>query len=124
MVRMGDLKEGMSICDPACGVGKFLLEAASKIPNSVFFENGALKFAVNLEGFEKRMEDNNDDLTTILAKTNMLIYYSDLFKSNCDSQEKIQQLATQLLNKVITSYHTTCVRMVCPTVRSTVTLGR
>ena len=107
MVRMVDLKEGMSICDPACGVGKFLLEAASKIPNSVFFENGELKFAVNLEGFEKRMEDNNDDLTTILAKANMLIYYSDLFKGNCDSQEKIQQLATQLLNKVIISYHTT-----------------
>lgn len=107
MVRMVTIKEGMSICDPACGVGKFLLEAASRVPNSVYFENGKLKFSVNMVGFEKRMEDNNDDLTTILAKDNILIYYSDLFKNNCDSQEQIQQLANQLLNKTIFSYHTT-----------------
>lgn len=37
----------------------------------------------------------------------MLIYYSDLFKNNCDSIEKIQELSEQLLNKVITSSHTT-----------------
>ena len=27
MVSMVNIKEGMKICDPACGVGKFLLEA-------------------------------------------------------------------------------------------------
>ncbi len=107
MVRMVDIYEGMSICGPACGVGKFLLKAASRIPNSVYFENGVLKYAVQIEGFEKRMEDNNDDLTTILAKANILIYYSDLFKNNCDSAQKIQTLADQLLNRVITSHHTT-----------------
>lgn len=40
MVKMVDIREGMSICDPACGVGKFLLEAASKVPDSFYFENG------------------------------------------------------------------------------------
>lgn len=107
MVRMVDVKEGMSICDPACGVGKFLLEAASKISASFYFENGKLKSKIELVGMEKKMEDNTYDLTTILAKSNMLIYYSDLFKNNCDSIEKIQILSEQMLNKVITSSHTT-----------------
>lgn len=107
MVKMVDVRAGMSICDPACGVGKFLLEAASKVPNSFYFENGALKSDIALFGMEKRMEDNNDDLTTILAKSNFLIYYSDLFKNNSDSTEKIQKLANELLNTVIKSSHST-----------------
>ena len=107
MVRMVDIKEGMCICDPACGVGKFLLEAASKISNPFYFENGTLKSKINLVGMEKKMEDNTYDLTTILAKSNMLIYYSDLFKNNCDSVEKIQKLSEEMLNKVVTSSHTT-----------------
>lgn len=105
MVKMVDIREGMSICDPACGVGKFLLEAASKVPNSFYFENGILKNKLLLYGMEKRMEDNNDDLTTILAKANFLIYYSDLFKNNSDSNTKIQKLAGELLNTVIKSSH-------------------
>jgi len=107
MVRMVDVKEGMRICDPACGVGKFLLEAASKISEPFYFKNGTLKSKIELVGMEKKMEDNTYDLTTILAKSNMLIYYSDLFKNNCDSIAKIQQLSNQMLNKVITSGHTT-----------------
>ena len=107
MVRMVDVKEGMKICDPACGVGKFLLEAANKIPNPYYFEEKELKSKITLVGYEKRMEDNNDDLTTILAKSNMVIYYSDLFKENCDSAEKIRIISNELLNKVITSSHTT-----------------
>lgn len=107
MVRMVDIREGMSICDPACGVGKFLIEAASKIPNAFYFENGILKSKLALYGMEKRMEDHNDDLTTILAKSNFLIYYSDLFKNNSDSITKIQLLAKELLNTVIKSSHST-----------------
>ena len=34
------------------------------------------------------MEDNTFDLTTILAKSNILIHYSDLFENNCDSVDK------------------------------------
>ena len=61
MVRMVDVKEGMSICDPACGVGKFLLEAASKISTPFYFENGKLKSKIELIGMEKKMEDNTYD---------------------------------------------------------------
>ncbi len=107
MIKMVTISEGMSICDPACGVGKFLLEASSKISNPFYFEKNKLKSKINLIGYEKRMEDNNDDLTTILAKSNMVIYYSDLFKDNCDSEELIKKISNELLNKVITSSHTT-----------------
>ena len=53
------------------------------------------------------MEDNNDDLTTILAKSNLLIYYSDLFKNNSDSTDKIRKLSNELLSTVIKSSHST-----------------
>lgn len=107
MVKMVDVREGMSICDPACGVGKFLLEASSKISNPFYFENGVFKHSIDLFGMEKRMEDNNDDLTTILAKSNLLIYYSDLFKNNSDSTDKIRKLSNELLSTVIKSSHST-----------------
>lgn len=107
MVRMVDVREGMEICDPACGVGKFLLEASLKVSNPFYFENGILKKTVNLYGMEKRMEDNNDDLTTILAKSNLLIYYSDLFKNNSDDPMRIQKLSNELLSTVIKSSHST-----------------
>lgn len=107
MVKMVDVREGMSICDPACGVGKFLLEASSKISNPFYFENGILKHSIDLYGMEKRMEDNNDDLTTILAKSNFLIYYSELFKNNSDSPDRIRKLSNELLSKIIKSSHST-----------------
>ena len=107
MVRMVDIREGMDICDPACGVGKFLLEASLRISNPFFFENGVLKKKVNLYGLEKRMEDNNDDLTTILAKSNLLLYYSDLFKNCGGDSSRIQKLSNELLSTVIKSSHTT-----------------
>lgn len=107
MVQMVDVKEGMSICDPACGVGKFLLEAAEKVSEPFCFENDELKSKLELTGMEKKMEDNSSDLTTILAKCNILIHYSDLFKNNCDSEDKIRKLSEELLNKVIRSSHTT-----------------
>lgn len=53
------------------------------------------------------MEDNNDDLTTILAKSNLLIFYSDLFKNSSDDTNKIQKLSNELLSSVIKSSHST-----------------
>ena len=107
MVRMVDIREGMKICDPACGVGKFLLEASARISNPFYFENGVFKHSIDLYGMEKRMEDNNDDLTTILAKSNLLIFYSDLFKNNSDDTSRIQKLSNELLSSVIKSSHST-----------------
>lgn len=94
MNRMIEVKEGMNICDPACGVGKFLLEAiSSDIDNLFKFENGELKSAINLYGFDKYSEDNSDR-TIILAKANMLIYLSKLITENPSSAstKKIAEL--------------------------------
>lgn len=68
MVNMVTINNGMTICDPASGVGKFLLEAASNVPFEV--KNGKLVSGVELYGFEKQMS-GKDDITTILAKANM-----------------------------------------------------
>lgn len=53
------------------------------------------------------MEDNNDDLTTILAKSNLLLFYSDLFKNSSDDSSRIQKLSNELLSTVIKSSHST-----------------
>ncbi len=95
MVNMVTISNGMTICDPASGVGKFLLEAAS---NSSFeLKNGKLNAGVKIFGFEKQMS-GQDDITTILAKANMLIYFSKLFKDNNDVNE-VKNLAKSLLNQ-------------------------
>lgn len=100
MNRMVDIKPGMDICDPACGVGKFLLEAVSPdIDNLYKFENGELKAAVNLYGFDKFSEDNSDR-TIILAKANMLIYLSKLITEN-PSSASTKKIA-ELFNKSFT----------------------
>lgn len=102
MVNMVTISKGMKICDPASGVGKFLLEAASNVPFQM--KKGALISGVELYGFEKQMS-GKDDITTILAKANMLIYFSKLFKDN-NNVDEVQYLAKKLLNKVFYSSKT------------------
>lgn len=98
MVSMVDVKEGMTICDPACGVGKFLLEAIEdKIYDYYSYENGKINQKIELTGLEKMMSDQ-DDLTVILAKANMLIYFSELFQEN-NSLQDVKNIANELLNK-------------------------
>lgn len=101
MVDMVDIKEGDEICDPACGVGKFLLEAALKIDDPFTFENGHVKKKVKLYGFEKEMDEKGStsgyDLTTILAKANTMIYFSSLFKDN-NNLADIKIISQELLN--------------------------
>lgn len=102
MVNMVTIFNGMKICDPAAGVGKFLLEAASNMPFEM--RDGTLVSGVELFGFEKHMS-GQDDITTILAKANMLIYFSKLFKDNSNVNE-VQYLAKNLLNKSFYSHKT------------------
>lgn len=94
MNRMIDIKAGMEICDPACGVGKFLLEAiSSDIDNLYKFNGDDLESKITLHGFDKFSEDNSDR-TIILAKANMLIYLSKLITENpsVKNTKKIAQL--------------------------------
>lgn len=102
MVNMVTITKGMSICDPASGVGKFLLEAALNVPFEM--KNGELVSGVKLYGFEKQMS-GQDDITTILAKANMLIYFSKLFKDNNNVNE-VKYIAEELLNKTFYSSKT------------------
>lgn len=102
MVNMVTVSKGDKICDPASGVGKFLLEAATNQPFEI--KDGKIVSNVELFGFEKQMS-GQDDITTILAKANMLIYFSKLFKDN-NSLEDVKNIANNLLNKVFFSSKT------------------
>jgi len=87
-----EIKEGAVICDPACGVGKFLLEPI-KTKLDQFFEvkKGVLTSKVTLHGFDKGF-DRDEQKTIILAKANMLIYFSDLIKENPGLTEQFAKL--------------------------------
>jgi type I restriction-modification system DNA methylase subunit len=81
-----DIKEGVSICDPACGVGKFLLEPLVArllyiyvINNKAKKDEDKIKPKITIHGFDKGF-DKDEQKTIILAKANMLIYFSDLIK--------------------------------------------
>ncbi len=82
IVSMADIRPDMSICDPACGVGKFLLEPILRDLNRYYkIENGKLVPQIKLTGFDKGF-DRDEQKTIILAKANMLIYLSSLIREN------------------------------------------
>lgn len=77
-----DIKEGAKICDPACGVGKFLLEPIiTKLDQFYEVKKGKLIPKITIHGYDKGF-DKDEQKTIILAKANMLIYFSDLLKDN------------------------------------------
>ena len=77
-----EIKEGASICDPACGVGKFLLEPyATNIDRFYSVQDNKLVPKITIHGYDKGF-DRDEQKTIILAKANMLIYFSDLIKEN------------------------------------------
>ena len=81
---MVDLSPGMEVCDPACGVGKFLLEPICNDLHRFFLvEDGELKPQIALHGFDKGF-DKEEQKTIILAKANMLIYLSGMIREHPD----------------------------------------
>ena len=87
IVNMADIESGMKICDPACGVGKFLLEPILHSLNRLYVV-GADKAGdekllpqISLSGFDKGF-DKDEQKTIILAKANMLIYMSGMIKEH------------------------------------------
>jgi type I restriction-modification system DNA methylase subunit len=80
IVKMVEIKEGMTICDPACGVGKFLLEPIIQNIDRFFpVESGKLTPKIQIVGYDKGF-DKDEQKTIILAKANMLIYFADVIK--------------------------------------------
>lgn len=77
-----DIKAGVKICDPACGVGKFLLEPiATKLDYFYEIKNNKISPKITISGFDKGF-DKDEQKTIILAKANMLIYFSDMIKDH------------------------------------------
>lgn len=92
IVNMVDIVPGMEICDPACGVGKFLLEPIlHELHRYYTVEDGELKPQISLCGFDKGF-DKDEQKTIILAKATMLIYMSGMIKEHPDMTQKFAQL--------------------------------
>lgn len=92
------LSDGAKICDPACGVGGFLLEPIiTKRPNDYSIEKGKLKSKLNYFGFERGFKDE-DKLTTILAKSNFIIYLSDLLRDNPRKTKEFAKKYNEIFN--------------------------
>lgn len=82
----------MKICDPACGVGKFLLEPILHDLHRFYkVEDGELKPQIMLSGFDKGF-DKDEQKTIILAKANMLIYMSGLLREHPEMTDKFAKL--------------------------------
>lgn len=87
-----DIKDGVSICDPACGVGKFLLEPiVTRLDYLYEIGKKGIKPKVTIHGFDKGF-DKDEQKTIILAKANMLIYFSDLIKENAGLTKDFSKL--------------------------------
>jgi type I restriction enzyme M protein len=92
IVKMADIKDGDKICDPACGVGKFLLHpVVDDLEHFFEIKNGEIKPKVTLVGYDKGF-DHDEQKTIILAKANMLIYFSDLLRENPTMTERFSEL--------------------------------
>ncbi|CAG8734767.1 10613_t:CDS:2, partial [Ambispora leptoticha] len=88
-----DIREGIEICDPACGVGKFLLEALITSSKKLdhLYDKDKKKLKITIHGFDKGT-DEGEQRTIILAKANMLIYFSELIKENPKLTEDFSKL--------------------------------
>lgn len=93
-----EIKEGVVICDPACGVGKFLLEPV-KANLSDFYQITDTEVIpkITIKGFDKGF-DKDEQKTIILAKANMLIYFSDLIKENSHLTKEFSKLFNETFN--------------------------
>ncbi|MCK5720487.1 MAG: N-6 DNA methylase [Thiomargarita sp.] len=87
-----DIKDGIKICDPACGVGKFLLEPlVTKLDQFYKISKNGITPRITIHGFDKGF-DKDEQKTIILAKANMLIYFSDLIKDNPNQTKDFAKL--------------------------------
>ena len=105
MVEMspaGQLPLGSRICDPFCGVGGFLLEVIVSTPH-IYQEfepkNGVVNPGITLVGYDKGTDEKEDERTIILAKANMLIYFSELL-TRYNSPEHLRAFSENAFNKV------------------------
>lgn len=85
MTNGDQLPDSIVVGDPFCGVGGFILEFLNEYPKfKSQFEpkEGELTPKIELIGYDKGSDEKDDQRTIILAKANMLIYFSDLLANN------------------------------------------
>lgn len=102
MSSAAQLKADARICDPFCGVGGFLLETIAEVPAiQRQFEpnNGKVTPSIKLIGYDKGSDEKEDERTIILAKANMLIYFSDLI-AKYHTESVLQEFSKSAFNKV------------------------
>ena len=102
MSNAGSLPDGARICDPFCGVGGFILETIAENPkifSSFKPVNGKVSPQVTLKGYDKGSDEKEDERTIILAKANMLIYFSELLGVYNDPKY-LREFSEQAFNKV------------------------
>ena len=103
MVQMArEVNSGGRICDPFCGVGGFVLELLMERPElySQFIpKQGRIDPGVTVVGYDKGTDEQEDERTIILAKANMLIYFSDLLAEH-HSREDLRTFCDKALNNV------------------------
>lgn len=102
MSTAGQLPLGSRICDPFCGVGGFILEAIANTPH-IYQEfeprDGRINPEIELVGYDKGTDEQEDERTIILAKANMLIYFSELI-GKYNSPEYLRVYSEDAFNKV------------------------
>lgn len=91
------LPNGSTVGDPACGVGGFLLEPLlTKITSEFQVKKSKLISNLNFEGCDR------DPKVIIMAKSNMIIYLSELLRDNPTLTKEF----AESVNKIFKSYHT------------------
>lgn len=99
MVKMAEIRENIKVCDPASGVGKLLLQSVHSELDRFYkvTEEGKIEPTIELKGFDKGF-DQEEQRTIILAKANMLIYFSEFISNNIDKNKDFTKEFSSLLN--------------------------
>lgn len=105
IVEMSDasnLTSGARVCDPFCGVGGFLLELIAgndHILKEFEPKDKEVKPGITIIGYDKGSDEKEDERTIVLAKANMLIYFSDLLVKY-NTKEYLKAFSTGAFNEV------------------------
>lgn len=111
MVEMSNasiLQKDARVCDPFCGVGGFVLETIvenKNIYSGYEPKNDIIDPSIKVVGYDKGSDEKDDERTIILAKANMLIYFSDLLVKY-HSNENLKEFSEKVFNKTFTLLRT------------------
>ena len=100
MIKISDIDKlgsNSEICDPACGVGGFILEPMKLRSDGVDFyykiKGKKIKPRFKFLGFERGLPHSEDSkLIITIAKANMLIFLSELLKKNVMMSQEFAKL--------------------------------